>query len=69
MEKLNRYSIEEVIDSFKIVRIKESKALKHWLLHEFKRSKGDSHDPEGQMLAAMILAQELNPNTNPLYGC
>ena len=28
-----------------------------------------NHDPEGQMLAAMILAQELNNDKKPLYGC
>ena len=27
------------------------------------------HDPEGQMLAAMILAQALNKDHKPLYGC
>ena len=35
----------------------------------YKRSKGDSHDPEGQMLAAMILAQEMNHDGHPMYGC
>ena len=41
----------------------------YFFLQEFKRTKGDSHDPEGQMLAAMILAQELNKDNKPLYGC
>jgi hypothetical protein len=41
----------------------------YFFMQEFKRSKGDSHDPEGQMLAAMILAQELNNDNKPLYGC
>jgi hypothetical protein len=41
----------------------------YFFLQEFKRSLGDSHDPEGQMLAAMILAQELNQDNKPLYGC
>ena len=41
----------------------------YFFLQEFKRSKGDRHDPEGQMLAAMILAQELNHDGLPLYGC
>ncbi len=35
----------------------------------FKRSKGDTHDAEGQMLAAMILAQDMNHDGHPLYGC
>ena len=40
----------------------------YFFLQEFKRSKGDSHDPEGQMLAAMILAQSINPTPKPLFG-
>jgi hypothetical protein len=40
----------------------------YFFMQEFKRSLGDSHDPEGQMLAAMILAQELNKSNQPLYG-
>jgi hypothetical protein len=40
----------------------------YFFLQEFKRSLGDNHDPEGQMLAAMILSQELNQDHNPLYG-
>ena len=46
----------------------------YFFMQEFKRSLGDSHDPEGQMLAAMLLAQEKNADSNqniarPLYGC
>jgi hypothetical protein len=41
----------------------------YFFLQEFKRSLGDDHDPEGQMLAAMILAQELNADNKPIYGC
>jgi hypothetical protein len=37
-------------------------------MQEFKKSKGDKQDPEGQMLAAMIAAQNLNNNQKPLYG-
>ncbi len=41
----------------------------YFFLQEFKRSLGDDHDPEGQMLAAMLIAQELNKDGKPLYGC
>lgn len=41
----------------------------YFFLQEFKQSLGDSHDPEGQMLAAMILSHELNKDDKPLYGC
>jgi hypothetical protein len=40
----------------------------YFFMQEFKRSLGDTHDPEGQMLAAMVLAQELNKSNQPLYG-
>ncbi|MEI7587713.1 hypothetical protein [Runella sp.] len=40
----------------------------YFFLQEFKRSLGDNHDPEGQMLAAMILSQKLNEDNEPLYG-
>ena len=40
----------------------------YFFLQEFKKSKGDKQDPEGQMLAAMIAAQHLNDNRKPLYG-
>lgn len=43
--------------------------LPYFFLQEFKQSLGDGHDPEGQMLAAMILAQELNKDGKPMYGC
>ncbi len=41
----------------------------YFFMQEFKRSLGDSHDPEGQMLAAMILAQDKNADEKPLFGC
>lgn len=40
----------------------------YFFMQEFKKSKGDQQDPEGQMLAAMIAAQHLNQNGKPLYG-
>ncbi len=40
----------------------------YFFLQEYKRTKGDNHDPEGQMLAAMILAQEINGDGKPIYG-
>jgi hypothetical protein len=40
----------------------------YFFLQEFKRSKGDSNDPEGQMLGAMLLAQTMNNDDNSVYG-
>ncbi len=40
----------------------------YFFMQEFKKSKGDKQDPEGQMLAAMIAAQYLNKSGKPMYG-
>jgi len=40
----------------------------YFFMQEFKKSKGDKQDPEGQMLAAMLAAQHLNNNGKTLYG-
>jgi hypothetical protein len=40
----------------------------YFFMQEFKKSKGDKQDPEGQMLAAMIAAQHLNKNGKTMYG-
>lgn len=34
----------------------------------FKKQKGDSNDPEAQMLAAMLVAQDRNADGKPVYG-
>jgi hypothetical protein len=40
----------------------------YFFLQEFKKGKGDSYDPEGQMLAAMLVAQKRNQDDKPIYG-
>ncbi len=40
----------------------------YFFLQEYKKQKGDRNDPEGQMLAAMLIAQHKNNNDKPLYG-
>jgi len=40
----------------------------YFFLQEYKRSKGDSKDPEAQMLSAMLIAQEQNQEQLPIYG-
>ncbi len=41
----------------------------YFFLQEFKKQKGKSQDAEGQMLAAMLVAQIENENAQPVYGC
>ncbi len=42
----------------------------YFFLQEFKKQKQkQNEDAEGQMLLAMLLAQQINNNQKPLYGC
>ncbi len=40
----------------------------YFFLQEFKKEKEHSSDPEGQMLAAMLIAQAMNKDEKPIYG-
>ncbi len=41
----------------------------YFFLHEYKKEKGSTNDPLGQLLIAMFVAQHLNPKeANTLYG-
>lgn len=40
----------------------------YFCLHEYKKEKGADNDPLGQLLIAMMTAQEINQNEYPIYG-
>ena len=40
----------------------------YFFLQEYKKGRGESKDPEAQMLTAMLIAQELNNDDKPIYG-
>jgi hypothetical protein len=40
----------------------------YYFLQEYKKGRGESKDPEAQMLTAMLIAQELNKDEKILYG-
>jgi len=40
----------------------------YFCLQEYKREKDPEGDPAGQCMAAMLVAQELNQNQQPIYG-
>ena len=42
--------------------------MPYFFFQEYKKSKGEKNDPEGQMLAAMLAAQHLNNNQQIIYG-
>ncbi|MCU0446056.1 MAG: hypothetical protein MUE85_14195 [Microscillaceae bacterium] len=41
----------------------------YFFLHEYKQERKKENDPLGQLLAAMIVAQNKNEKSIPLYGC
>ena len=41
----------------------------YFLIHEYKSEKRKDNDPLGQLLAEMIVTQQLNKFDFPLYGC
>lgn len=41
----------------------------YFFLQEFKKSKNSHDDAEGQMLLAMLIAQNINADNKPIYGC
>lgn len=40
----------------------------YFFLQEYKKGRGESKDPEAQMLTAMLIAQTLNKDDKPIYG-
>ncbi len=39
-----------------------------FFLQEFKKKRGEKNDPEGQLLTAMLIAQEQNQDSKPIFG-
>jgi hypothetical protein len=40
----------------------------YFFLQEYKKGRGETKDPEAQMLAGMLIAQEKNQDAKPLFG-
>ncbi len=67
---INGYEINVVCDAMLATPKGVGKPKKpYFFLQEFKKQKGKSQDAEGQMLAAMCVAQLENDHDAPVYGC
>ncbi len=53
---------------FIVARGKRVPKQPYFFIHEYKKERDSSNDPLGQLLIAMIAAQKLNNDENPLYG-
>jgi hypothetical protein len=47
---------------------KQTPRKPHFFLHEYKREIQQDGDPQGQLLAEMLVAQHLNQDNLPIYG-
>jgi hypothetical protein len=48
---------------------KQTPRKPYFFLHEYKREVSADGDPQGQLLAEMFAAQQLNQDNFPVYGC
>ncbi len=48
---------------------KQTPRKPYFFLHEYKREVSPDGDPQGQLLAEMFAAQQLNQDNLPVYGC
>lgn len=53
---------------FVVAKGKRSPKKPFFLIHEHKKEKDSSDDPLGQVMIAMVAAQKINNDGNPLYG-
>lgn len=56
------------IVDFMIASGKQTPKAPYFCLHEYKKELGTENDPAGQVLAAMLAAQNLNQQAFPIYG-
>ncbi len=66
--KINDIEVSGKVD-YMVARGKQKPKNPFFFLHEYKPSRRSSaNDPDGQLLIAMLAAQNENKNNNPIYG-
>ncbi len=53
---------------FMVAKGKQIPQQPYFFIHEYKKEKGSSNDPLGQLLVEMVVAQHLNKREHPIYG-
>jgi len=56
------------ITDFFVARGRRVPSHPYFFIHEYKKERDSSNDPLGQLMTAMVAAQKLNNDNNPLYG-
>jgi hypothetical protein len=67
--KVGDYDLSVVCDCLVATSLPFNKPTHpYFFLQEFKKKRGEKNDPEGQLLTAMLIAQEQNQENKPIYG-
>ncbi len=67
--KVNQIHLAVVADCLVATPLKFNTPNKpYFFLQEYKKGRGETKDPEAQMLTAMLIAQEKNQDQQPIYG-
>ncbi|MEY4927657.1 MAG: hypothetical protein RI894_2093 [Bacteroidota bacterium] len=65
--KHNGKTIAGVVD-FMVASGRYEPKKPYFCFHEYKKEKGSDNDPRGQLLIAMLAAQQINDDSQPVYG-
>ena len=63
----NQETLSGIVD-FTVAQGRRSPKNPYFFIHEYKKEFDSSNDPLGQLLIAMVAAQLLNQDGNPIYG-
>ncbi len=66
--EINNETLSGIVD-FLVASGKRYPKQPYFFIHEFKKEHESSGDPLGQLLIAMVAAQKLNDDNQPIYGC
>jgi hypothetical protein len=67
--KVGNYHLSVICDCLVATSLPFNKPTHpYFFLQEFKKKRGEKNDPEGQLLTAMLIAQEQNQDNKPIYG-
>ncbi len=64
---IGEYELSGTVDAM-IAKGRQIPKKPYFCLNEYKKEQGTENDPAGQALAAMLVAQHLNEDRQPVYG-
>ncbi len=67
-ETIGEYELSGKVDGMIATGFRNPK-LPYFCMNEYKRATDPTGDPKGQAMIAMLVAQKLNENKNPIFGC